>query len=111
MNELSLEIDCGSVRQLLDANEDVLLLDCREEDEYAVAKIAQAQLLPMSQIMDRAAELDPHQNRRVIVHCHHGGRSLQVTQWLRQKGFAQAQNMTGGIDRWSQEIDPTIPRY
>jgi rhodanese-related sulfurtransferase len=45
------------------------------------------------------------------VHCHHGGRSLRVTQFLRQRGFAQAQNMAGGIDAWSLRIDPTVPRY
>jgi rhodanese-related sulfurtransferase len=46
-----------------------------------------------------------------VVHCHHGGRSLRVAHWLREQGFANAQSMAGGIDRWSQEIDPSVPRY
>lgn len=111
MNELPLEIDVRSVRTMLDAGEDMLLLDCREEQEYAVAKITEAQLLPMSQLVARSGELDEHQSRRVVVHCHHGGRSLQVAQWLRQKGFPHAQSMAGGIDVWSQEIDTSVPRY
>jgi adenylyltransferase/sulfurtransferase len=108
---LPLEVDCRAVHQKLNAGEDFLLLDCREADEYATAKIAQAKLIPMSEIADRLRELEPHRQRPIIVHCHLGGRSLRVTQWLREQGFSQAQNMAGGIDQWSQEIDPTIPRY
>ena len=108
---LPLEIDCQSVKQMLDSGEDFLLLDCREADEHVLAAIAGATLLPMSQITERLAELEPHRQRRVVVHCHHGGRSLRVAQWLRQQGFGQAQSMSGGIDRWAMEIDSSVPRY
>ena len=111
MSELPLEIDCLSVKQKLDSGDELLLVDCREPDEYAIAKIAQAKLLPMSEIADRLAELQPHQQRPIVVHCHHGGRSLRVVRWLREQGFSQAQNMAGGIEEWSQKIDPKVPRY
>ena len=108
---LPFNIDVRSVKQMLDRKDDFLLLDVREQDEYQTAHIAGATLLPMSEIVSRAAELAPHQGRRVVVHCHHGGRSAQVAQWLRKQGYAQAQNMEGGIDQWSIEVDPSVPRY
>jgi rhodanese-related sulfurtransferase len=55
--------------------------------------------------------LAAHRDRRIVVHCHHGGRSLRVANWLRGQGFEQAQSMAGGIDAWSTEIDPAVPRY
>jgi len=108
---LPLEIDCQAVHKKLQAKEDFLLLDCREPNEHATAKIAEAELIPMSEIADRLRELQPHRQRPIIVLCHVGGRSLRVAQWLREQGYPQAQSMTGGIDQWSQEIDPTVPRY
>lgn len=111
MSDVPMEVDCRTVNEKLKAGENVLLLDCREADEYAIAKIAQAKLVPMSEIVDRLDELQAFKNDPVFVHCHHGGRSMRVTRWLREQGFLQARNMTGGIDRWSQDIDPAIPRY
>jgi adenylyltransferase/sulfurtransferase len=108
---IPLEIDCRAVKEMLDAGTEFLLLDCRETDEHARAAIAQATLIPMSQITERLAELEPHRQRPMIVHCHHGGRSLRVAAWLRQQGFAQAQSMSGGIERWATDIDPSVPRY
>ncbi len=109
--ELPLEIDCRNVKQKLDAGEPFLLLDCREPDEYATAKIAGSKLVPMSKITDRLGELEAYRQSLIVVYCHVGGRSLRVTRWLREQGFSQSQNLTGGIDAWSQEIDPTVPRY
>lgn len=108
---LPLETDCATVKQWLDQGADFLLLDCREEDEYAVARIPQAKLLPMSQLAQRVGELHAERQRRIVVHCHHGGRSLRVAQWLRLQGFPLAQSMAGGIDRWAETIDPSVPRY
>jgi len=107
---LSLDIDVRTIKQMLDQGEKFVLLDCREPGEVATARIAGTVHIPMRDIPGRLAEL-PQKNERLIVHCHHGGRSLRVTQFLRQQGFDQAQNMAGGIDAWSQEIDPTVPRY
>ena len=106
-----LEIDVQSVKQMLDSGEKFTLLDCREPSEIATAQIAGTLHIPMRDIPARIAELEAQKAGRLVVHCHHGGRSLRVTQYLRQQGFDQAQNMAGGIDAWSQEIDPTIPRY
>lgn len=106
-----LEIDVRSVKAKLDASEDFLLVDCREPDEHTTAHIAAAKLIPMSQFTDRVNELEMHRDKPIVIHCHHGGRSMRVTRWLRENGFAQAQSMAGGIDQWSQEIDPNVPRY
>ncbi len=109
--DLPLEIDVRGVKQLLDEGADFFLLDCREPNEHAIAKLESAVLIPMRDVPARIAELEPVRDRRIVVHCHHGGRSMQVTQWLQQQGFAEVQNMAGGIDAWSQEIDASVARY
>ncbi|MBD3674561.1 MAG: rhodanese [Planctomycetaceae bacterium] len=107
----SLEIDCSGVKAKLDSEEDFLFLDCREQDEYDTVKIEGATLVPMSQIENRVEDLKPHEQKEIIVHCHHGGRSLQVTIWLKQQGFANVKSMAGGIDEWAQTIEPGMTRY
>jgi len=111
MSDTPLEIDCLATKARLDAGDDLLLLDCREPDEYATAKISQATLVPMSELAARVAELESHKHKPIIVHCHHGGRSLRVAKWLREQGFPHTQSMAGGIDAWSLQIDPDVPRY
>ncbi len=108
---LPLEIDVQSVKQLRDCGEKFTLLDCREPNEVATARIDGSLHIPMRDTPARLAELPADKAARIVVHCHHGGRSLRVTQFLRQQGFENAQNMTGGIDAWSLEIDPSLPRY
>jgi len=92
-----------------DAN--FFLVDCREPDEYATAHIEGAMLLPMSELGERLHELSPHQTKQLVIHCHHGGRSMQVAMVLSQNGFASVANIAGGIDAWSVELDPSIARY
>lgn len=106
-----LEVDCQTLKSRLDAVEDLFLLDCREADEYEIAQISGATLLPMSELQQRMDELNEHRDRHVVVYCHHGMRSLRVAHWLRGQGFASAQSLAGGIDQWSQQIDPAVPRY
>ena len=106
-----LEIDVLAVKQMFDRGEDFLFLDCREPEEHALVRIAGATLIPMSELRDRLTELEPYRGRRIVVHCHHGGRSLRVAMWLRKQGFPHACSMAGGIDEWSQHIDTSIPRY
>lgn len=89
----------------------VLLLDCRTAEEHAIARIEGSVLIPMQEIAERLAELEPWRDKPIIVHCHHGVRSLRVTHFLRDKGFSQSQSMKGGIDAWSVEVDPSVPRY
>ncbi|MFM7137399.1 MAG: rhodanese-like domain-containing protein [Planctomycetota bacterium] len=105
------EIDVQAVADLRAAAEPFLLLDCREPDEHAISRIAGAVLIPMHTIPERLAELEPQREARIVVHCHHGVRSLRVARFLRQRGFLRAQSMTGGIEAWSLGIDPTTPRY
>ena len=106
-----MEVDCQTVQAKRIANEDFLFVDCREPEEYEIVRIEGAQLLPMSQLQARVSELEPHRTREIIIHCHHGGRSLQVAHWLRAQGFDKALSMAGGIDRWAIEIDDTLTRY
>jgi rhodanese-related sulfurtransferase len=106
-----MEVDCTTVKAKLDAGEQFVFIDCREQHEYDTAKIEGAILLPMSQIQERVTELQQHKDSEIIIHCHHGGRSLQVAMWLKQQGFQNALSMAGGIDVWAQEIDPSLPRY
>ncbi len=109
--ELPIETDVRAVAAMRQSGEDFLLLDVREEDEYGVAKIDGSLLIPMSQLRQRVGELEEHRSRLIVVHCHHGGRSMQVTEALRASGFTRVQNMAGGIDEWSEQIDPGVPRY
>ena len=86
-----------------------LLVDVREPAEWETARIEGARLMPLRGVAARLDELDP--NALIVVHCHHGGRSGQAVQFLRSRGFRGATNLTGGIDAWSLEIDPSVPRY
>jgi rhodanese-related sulfurtransferase len=86
------------------------LIDVREPWEFETARIANSMLIPMGDVPARAhQELDP--DERLVVLCHHGMRSMNVTVWLRNQGFEQAQSLRGGIDAWSAEVDPAVPRY
>ncbi len=111
MHDTPLEVDCQTVLARMRSTENFILIDCREPDEHALVHIAGARLLPMSQLAARVAELEDYRDAGIAIHCHHGGRSLKVAKWLREKGFAQAQSMSGGIDQWAQEIDPALARY
>ena len=111
LNELPIEIDVNTVSVMQSNGDDFLLLDVREPVEHATAKIDGSLLIPMGELGDRISELDEHRERLIIVHCHHGGRSMQVTLALRNHGFAKVQNMAGGIDQWSQRVDNDVPRY
>ena len=106
-----IEIDVKSVKALLDQKADLFLLDCRRPDEHTLVHIDEAQLIPMDEIQARVGELESHRERPIVVHCHHGGRSLRVTNWLRSQGFTNVRNMTGGIDAWSLQVDSTKMRY
>jgi len=86
-----------------------LLLDVREPWEFERAKIAGSRLVPMAEIQQRVAELDP--KKQVVAICHHGGRSMQVALFLEKSGFAAVHNLVGGVDAWSRAVDPSVPLY
>jgi len=101
-----------SVRELkakLDARQPVQLVDVREPFEHEIANIASARLIPLGELSDRLNELD--RDRLTIVHCHSGMRSAQAVRLLRDAGFANVFNLEGGIAKWSDEIDPDVPKY
>lgn len=91
------------------ARDQVQLIDCRKPEEHAFASIDGFTLIPMDQIAARIDELD--EDEPVIVHCHHGIRSLRVAAFLRQQGFADVKSLAGGIDAWSLAIDSAVKRY
>lgn len=109
---LPLETTPLEVKVRLDAGDAVLLIDVREPEEFAIARIANAELIPMRTIPAELQRLEAlADSASLVVLCHHGMRSLQVTQWLRQQGLDGAQSMAGGIDLWSATVDPAVPRY
>jgi len=85
------------------------LIDVREPDEHAYARIEGAQLKPLGDLMAWSQELDREQE--YVVHCHTGRRSAFAAQALRQMGFRNVRNLIGGIDAWSVHVDPSVPRY
>ncbi|MFZ4732473.1 MAG: rhodanese-like domain-containing protein [Pirellulales bacterium] len=108
-----LEIDVSAAADILRRTDSdpLLLLDCRTPEEHAIARIEGGVLIPMQELPGRLGELDRFRGAQIIVHCHHGMRSLRVARWLRDQGFGRAASMAGGIDAWSEQIDPQVPRY
>jgi len=107
MNDL--EITPAETKQRLERGEGVLLVDVREPWEFEICRIEGAKLIPMGTVPANLQALDT--DDEVICYCHHGMRSMDVAVWLRGQGVESAKSMAGGIDRWSAEIDPKVPRY
>ena len=107
---MDFEIGAAQVNGMLKRGEKFVLLDVREPWECEKASIAGSKQIPMGDVPARAhQELDPEEH--IVVLCHHGVRSLSVTNWLRQQGFEKAQSVRGGIDGWARTVDPKIPLY
>jgi rhodanese-related sulfurtransferase len=107
-----MEVTPGEVNRRLQAGERLFLIDVRQPEEHQLAKIPGAELLPMNTVPAAVEDLESKANEgTLIVFCHHGVRSLNVVNWLRGQGIEACQSMSGGIDRWSVEIDATVPRY
>lgn len=107
---LDYEIAPEELKSLLESKSDVVVLDVREPWEMEAAKIAGTLNIPMNEIPARCnQDLDPE--KHIVVLCHHGVRSMNVTAWLRQQGFAKVQSLAGGIDRWARQVDPTVGMY
>jgi rhodanese-related sulfurtransferase len=103
------EIAPAELKRRVDQGERPLILDVREAGEIAIAAFPGAVHIPMGEITSRLAELDP--DRETVVVCHHGIRSAQVAMYLARMGFEHISNLSGGIDAWSVNVDPTVPRY
>lgn len=112
MNQpLPLEISVEELHELREAQSPMQLVDCREEDEWHCCRIEGARLIPLSRFDEEATQRLTDKTAHVVVYCHHGMRSMRATQWLRHQGFAKTQSLRGGIDLWSEMIDPSVPRY
>ena len=92
-----------------DAGDPFELIDVREPFEYEIARIDGAKLFPLGEITERLDELKREQP--IVVHCHSGKRSAQAVRLLQQRGFANVYNLEGGIDAWSDQVDPNVPKY
>ncbi|MGH8930315.1 MAG: rhodanese-like domain-containing protein [Egibacteraceae bacterium] len=86
-----------------------VLVDVRERWEFETAAIIGAHHLPLGELPNRFGEVP--RDRPVVLHCHHGARSMQAACWLEAHGYTQLANLAGGIDAWSRDVDPGIPRY
>ena len=109
-DNLALEITPEEVKRHIDSGKAVRLVDVREPFEFEQARIEGGELIPMRSVPSALPLLDKEENP-IVVYCHHGMRSLQVVSWLREQGIENCTSMAGGIDRWSLEIDPKVPRY
>lgn len=112
MESLPLEISPLELKRRLDAGGRLVLLDVREPSEFQLARIDGARLVPMNTVPQSLQSLEAAAGEALlVVFCHHGMRSLNVVNWLRAQGVAACASLAGGIDRWSLEIDPGVPRY
>lgn len=109
---MDLEITPVEVHQLLENGAPVVMIDVREVFEHKVACIDGAELIPMNTVPGQLQHLEGvADEKKLVVFCHHGMRSLSVVNWLRQHGVENCQSMKGGIDAWGRQIDPTVPLY
>ena len=105
------QIHPEALAKKLAAGEPVYLLDVREPWEHATAQLPDSTLIPLGELPERIAEVDPPPGVTVVVYCHHGIRSLSGAAILEMNGIRGAFSLSGGIEAWSELVDPTVPRY
>ena len=104
------QITASELKTKMDAGEDLQLIDVRQPDEHALARIEGCTLIPMSEIMTRMSDLD--EKREAVVYCRSGVRSARVIEALQQAGYkGSLTNLAGGILAWSDQVDPSVPKY
>ncbi len=104
------ETTATELKQRLDNGEDIQIVDVREPHEVAIAKIPNSIHIPLGQVVNRMSEIDP--SKETVVHCKMGGRSARAIMALKQSGFTgNLINLKGGITVWSNEVDPSVPKY
>lgn len=104
------EISATELKQKLDNGDDIQLIDVRQPDEYAFARIEGSKLIPLGEIIPRMKELDA--SKEIVIHCKMGGRSARAIEALKAAGFeSNMKNLKGGITAWSNEVDPKVPKY
>jgi adenylyltransferase/sulfurtransferase len=104
------EITATELKKRLDTGEDIQIIDVRQPDEFAFAKIEGTKLIPLGEIVNRMNEID--ETKETVVHCKMGGRSAKAIEALQNAGFkGNLINLRGGITAWSNEVDPKVPKY
>ena len=104
------EITANELKQRLDRGDDIQIIDVREQNEYDIARLPGSKLIPLGQVVNRKDEIDPE--RETVVHCKLGGRSAKAIEALSRAGFGgRLLNLKGGITAWSNEVDPSVPKY
>lgn len=104
------EISATDLKARMDAGDDIQLIDVRQPDENAFAKIDGSKLIPLGEVAARMGEIDP--SRETVIHCKMGGRSAKAIEILQAAGFTgEMKNLKGGITAWSNEVDPKVPKY
>ena len=104
------EITPAELKERLDKGDDIQIVDVREDNEVAIGRIPNSIHIPLGQILARMNEIDP--NRETVVHCKMGGRSSRAIDAMQRSGFqGKLMNLKGGILRWSDEVDPSVPKY
>jgi adenylyltransferase/sulfurtransferase len=103
------EIDAVELKAKLDRGDDFKLIDVREPHEFQICRIPGSTLIPLGELPKHLNELDP--SAEYVMHCKMGGRSAKAVELLRQSGFKNVRNMTGGIIAWSDKVDPSVPKY
>jgi len=104
------DISPGELRQALEAEPRPLLLDVRTDEERAWARIEPSLHIGLDRFLERAPVEVP-KDRDVVVYCHVGARSAQAAVWMKANGWARVRSLAGGIDAWSEQVDPEVPRY
>lgn len=105
------EIDVQELKQRLDRGDKLTIIDVREPHEWDIGNLEPqgARLIPLGEIEERLDEIDP--SEEIVLQCRSGGRSARALELLREQGYERLWNLKGGILAWSDEIDPSIPKY
>jgi rhodanese-related sulfurtransferase len=105
------QISVGQLHEMQARGESIYLVDVRQPWEHELVHLADDVLVPLDELIDRADEVTPPAGALVVAYCHHGVRSLNAAVMLERLGHHRVASLAGGIDRWSTEIDPSLPRY
>jgi sulfur-carrier protein adenylyltransferase/sulfurtransferase len=104
------EITSTELKKRLDNGDDIQIIDVREDSEVAIGTIPNSKHIPLGQVVNRMDEIDP--SRETVIHCKMGGRSARAIDALQRSGYTgKLINLKGGITGWSDEVDPTVPKY
>ena len=110
VSEVLEETTASELKRRLDRGEDIQIIDVCEPHEYEIARIPETKLIPLGQVVNRISEIDP--SRETVVHCKGGVRSAKAIESLKRAGFnGRLINLRGGITAWSDEVDPSVPKY